>query len=222
MDQNKLFEEQLEDEEIITFFRKHWIEILPSLFLLFLMALGIVLLGIIFSFGLFPLPRADNPFFIIFYACFIFVTTIFLHYFFITILNYFFHVFIITNQRIVEIKKDLFRDDTIEFKKVEEIGDLQKDQQGIIRRIFNYGKLIGLKSSGDITLVPDPQYYLDIISRLKLEKAVPTLEEQVLEENNDKIDLRNNDNTPIYKDISGKEWVSPDFHPKDSKKQEKN
>jgi hypothetical protein len=90
-------------------------------------------------------------------------------------LKYFMSVTIITNYRIIEIKKTLFAQDSKEALDLRKIQDIQLEQHGLVKNIMKFGNLLislGNSESKTIFLVPNADYFFRLINRLKNEVIV--------------------------------------------------
>lgn len=168
---DKYFKGQYVDEEVVTFFREHWIKLLPELIIFG--AVVTVLTAFIFNFE----RIADASPSILVSRIILFLTVIafgyFIHRFFWKIISYFLNTVILTNFRIVEVSKILFVifvHDSQQTFDMKEIQDIQKKQDGFWKNILRFGTLIIMMSSSDIKTikyVPNPDYHFRLVNRIK-------------------------------------------------------
>lgn len=153
------------------FFRKHWTQFfrifllggaifLATLFIIFLLGLFITYFKII---SLYP--------FFIFMSLIIFIAAI--NIFFLQLFNFYFDFVLVTNCRIIVVRKTVFLrndNDAIDLTKIQDIGVVER---GIMNNYLNYGTLIIALSSSSppitISNVPNPHYYLEQLNRIKRE-----------------------------------------------------
>lgn len=172
---HKNFKGQLEDEVVITHFRRHWIQIFPALVLLPVCTAGIAALliykpflnetslgGTLLAFGLI-------------------ILTIMVHYQFLTIFRYYLSTVIITNLRVIILDKAVFLRDSRNAIDVEKILEMQKKQVGIFHHVFKFGTIkmdLAVGESINIHLVPQPDFYFKKMTEVKKnlapEKPDPT------------------------------------------------
>ena len=168
MTQEQLFRGQQPGEQVVCFFRKHWISMLPHLLFLAVFAV----LTIIYFFNLHRLHEAmPLALFKIIFLLTAFVSLSFVHYFFLKIIQHFFHVVIITNSRIIAMSKSLFVNDDKEAFDLRMIQEIHKHQNGFLSNLFQYGDLsITLTQSSAIlrlTCVPNPEHCFRLIIKAK-------------------------------------------------------
>jgi hypothetical protein len=159
----------VKEEKIQFFFRRHWTRFLYEIFFA---SLTTVLIGMI----LYMLGRlfllVPPGFIRSFYAFFaLTLTGAYIHIFFLRIINYFFNFVIVTDHRILIVRKTIFfRNDTdaIDLTKIQ---DITAESHGILRNYLNYGELIVILSSTMppvvLEFVPDPHYCLEQMNRVK-------------------------------------------------------
>ncbi len=167
---NLSFRGQMEDEEIIKFTRKHWITVMPDLipFLFYLAVIAVFLVNL----KQFNLPSLDVSYFQLIVVLGLLITAFSIHRFFMRLINYFMSVTIITNYRIVELKKTIFMQDTKESLDMRQIQDIQLQQNGLIRNMLKFGNLLitlGTSETRTIYLIPNADYFFRLINKLKNE-----------------------------------------------------
>ena len=125
---------------------------------------------------------------------FIFTLLIFItlaqHVFFLRFLNYYLDIVIITNYRIIDLKKSLFIHDEKEIIDLHEIQDTQKMQTGIFPNFLNYGDIKIVVPSMTRAMVlpymPRPEYYLNQINQLDISEK--DLKKKITKFRQDEID----------------------------------
>lgn len=175
------FKGQLEFEEVQCFYRKHWIVLLKDFFgfILFLIILGITAHNFksIHDFFL------QDSFFIAFLAfSLVGLFTLYIHKFFLRMIRYFLDIVIITNYRIVILDKSLYLRDSKDAIDLHKIQDIEKLQDGILRKICKFGNLVIILSATSNTktlkFTPNPDYHFRKINELKREYIQNRLKKQ--------------------------------------------
>lgn len=133
------FKGQKQHEEILLVVHRHWFDILSQFFIIFIMLL--MFFGGFVFFPLFFPSFSEN------YGqnLFLFLQNLFFiaiwMFFFIIWIDYYFDVWIVTNERIVNIEqKGLFSREVSELE-LENIQDITVDVLGVIPTFLNYGEL---------------------------------------------------------------------------------
>lgn len=168
------FKGQKPGEEILMVVHRHWFDILSQFFIIFIMLVlffsGFVFIPAFFSF--FKEGFGVNLFFFLQNLFLIFIWL----FFFLIWIDYYFDVWIVTNERIVNIEqKGLFSREVSELE-LENIQDITVDVLGIIPTFLNYGELFvqtaAEKERFVFHNVPDPYIIKDRIMNLqqKVEK----------------------------------------------------
>jgi len=128
------FHGQHNGEIIIKIIRRHWFNILEQYFII----IGILFL-MLASFQLLPMYFSDNDDLPIFFFIESFLAIIVWIYIFIIWIDFYFDVWIITNERIVNIEqKALFIRTTSELK-FDKIQDISINIVGLIQTVLNFG-----------------------------------------------------------------------------------
>jgi hypothetical protein len=166
---NRYFKGQHKNEFIACFCRKHWIVILPTL-------LGFVLFSTFVVITLLILSRQSIlPTSMVKFALLLAVAlgTLYIHRFFMKLVNYFLDIMILTNYRIITLRKTLYMHserDAIDMAKVQ---DVIKRQSGFLKNILQYGEIVitlsGASITKHITAIPNPDYHFRKINDLKRE-----------------------------------------------------
>ncbi len=163
------FDGQRNGENILLVIHRHWFDILSQFFIIFIMLL--LLFGS-YSLSTFFFANFGDP---TYHALFAFLRSLFFLFtwitFFIIWIDYYFDVWIVTNQRIVNIEqKGLFARSTSELR-LEKIQDVTTDVHGIISTFLNYGDILVQTAAEQEKFifrnVPDPYAIKDLIMRLQ-------------------------------------------------------
>jgi len=168
------FKGQLKYERFQFFFRRHWMKFfqivvfpLPIAFLIIpsLMVMGYFFIGLDYIF-----LRA----FFVFFSMILTFGLIAIG--FIQVINYYFDLVIVTDCRVLVVKKSVFlrnNSDALDLTKIQDIG---VEAHGILRNYLRYGSLvISLSTSAPpiyINYVPNPHNYLEWMNRVKREHIV--------------------------------------------------
>lgn len=164
---DKYFKGQLQDEEVILFLRRHWVALFDYLAgFLGMTILFVLVFGTTFFRSFIAEYRGILTFlFLLYYLG----STLFIHKFFLRLLNHFSHVVVITDQRIVYISKTVYVHSMLDSLRHTQIQDVRKEQEGIIKNWLNYGELcIVLTTSEEprtLHYVPNPEYHFRMINR---------------------------------------------------------
>ena len=160
-------------ENLVIFLRRHWInlffELLPFLFFTFLLLASY--LAIIFF-----LPNTDyNSYQVSLTNFLLALASLFVWAFlFIILIDYYLDVWIVTDERIVDIEqRGLFRREVSELL-LENIQDLTTEITGVIPTVFDYGNLYiqtaGKRERFQFQSIPHPERVRDLILVLSEEK----------------------------------------------------
>lgn len=174
MNPQSYFRGQIETEKIILFSRKHWLAIFPEI-VLFFFFLGMFTL-ILYAFAHFS-PTGPLPLLFQVIVVFLIIAIgLLIHHFFLRLIDYFLNVVVITDHRIVDIRKTLLLHDTKESIYFGEIQDVAFTQEGFLKNVLKFGELYitlgGGKEIKVFTHLPNPDYHFRIINDLK-NKAFP-------------------------------------------------
>lgn len=167
------FQGQRENETILAVIHRHWFDITTHFILI---GLFVALLGAIF----FTLPKIANPtsFFSHPIVILFFQNTFFLIlwlYAFLVWIDYYFDVWIITNERVINIEQKGLFVRTVSELKFSRIQDVTSEVRGMLPTILNFGDVkVQTASEEDFFLfrqVPDPYHVKDVImERLRTER----------------------------------------------------
>jgi len=162
------FQGQHENEQIIRIIHRHWFDILSNLLIVFALSfalIGSLLLAPLFL-GEFLTPATQGAFLFIETTMFIFLWL----YAFLIWIDYYFDVWIITNERIVNIEqKGLFTRRTSELR-FDRVQDVTSSVNGFLPTILNFGDVFVQTAAEEerfiFRQVPDPIAIKDEIMRL--------------------------------------------------------
>lgn len=166
---DKYFKGQQRDEELICFFRQHWIVILKDL-----ISLGIfILVTVLLIFNLNPISSVlagNTGFELLFLGIFVFLT-VYMHRVFLHLLNYFISIGIITDIRVLEHRRTLFLHDTMEAVDLAQIQNIERVGEGFLPNLLNYGDIkIFLNASNAVMIfskITNVKFHFRAISRAK-------------------------------------------------------
>lgn len=165
------FQGQHENEQVLHIIHRHWFNILSHLFII--IAFSVILIGGTVLFAIF-FPEAlsgENKRFFVFAenTFFIFIWL----FGFLVWIDYYFDIWIITNERIVNIEqRGLFMRQVSELRFLR-VQDVTSEVEGLLPTILNFGDVIvqtaGEESRFVFRQVADPYRVKDIIMRLAKE-----------------------------------------------------
>jgi hypothetical protein len=173
------FKGQKPEEQILLVLHRHWFDILTRFVLVFFMSF--VLFG---SFAFLPVffsQLRDNPA----NNLFLFLQSLFLMFTwivsFIIWIDYYFDVWIVTDQRIINIEQmGLFSRSTSELE-LEKVQDITTDIKGVLKTLLDFGDLqVQTAAEQEKFLfhnIPNPNYVKDLI--MKLQKKQEHTEEKI-------------------------------------------
>lgn len=169
------FQEKEDEEEIIVVLRQHWFTNVSWILTAILMAFLPLLLGIIplFSF----LPYNYQFVAIVFWYLIVFMFA------FEKFLTWYFNVYIITDERIIDIDFYNLLDKKFSEAKLSMIQDVTSRVSGLSQTIFNYGNVL-IQTAAEITeicfeKVPDPPRVIKILQQLRQEEELEAIEGRV-------------------------------------------
>jgi len=162
------FRGQMHDEEVITFFRDHWVVLIPKIisFVLFMAIMALFLFNIAF----FKLPSLDAIFFQAMVVLIIIASGFMIHRFFLSVIEYFLSITLITNYRIIHRRRTLYIFNHKESIYMRRIQDIQKQQDGLFKNILQFGELVINVLGPDLitlTTVPNPEYHFRLLNRIR-------------------------------------------------------
>jgi len=166
------FPGQQKGEEILLLLRRHWFILFMRLF--FVIISIIVLAAAYFLFGDLNSNFQESTF----YNLLVFgesLAMLFLwNFFFILWIDYYLDVWIVTNERVINIEQKGFFNRNISELKLTKIQDVTSEINGFIPTVLNYGNICVQTASevGRFTFyqIPNPNYVKNVIVKLQ-EKA---------------------------------------------------
>ena len=164
------FHGQHHGEKIIKIIRRHWFNIAQQYFIV----VGMVLL-ILVSLEIIPIYLIDQENATVFFFVQSFLAVILWLYSFIIWIDFYFDVWIITNQRIVNIEQKALFMRTVSELKFEKIQDVATDIKGLIPTVLNFGDVYAQTAANTERFlfhkVPDPQKIKGLIMNMQAMSA---------------------------------------------------
>ena len=155
----------MDEEVVLSYFRRHWIQIFPALMMLPLSCLICVLILVyILS------PASHTTLGISFLSLGLLFFTALIHNQFLSVFRYYLSTVIATNMRIVILDKSIFFRDSMTAIDLAKIQDIQKRQVGFLQHMFKFGSIRLTLSGGEpfeITLVPQPDFQFKKLNEIK-------------------------------------------------------
>lgn len=169
------FETREDEERIILFLRKHFITNVPWIFTAFIM-----LLVPTFITSLSILDAVPSNFRFLFILIWYLITTAYILESFLT---WFFNVYIITDERIVDIDFYNLIYKEVSDANLDRIEDVSYKMGGVIRTLFNYGDVL-IQTAAEVTnfdflAVPYPDKVAKVLQDLRMEEQQEVLEGRV-------------------------------------------
>ncbi len=166
---DKYFKGQQSNETLICFFRHHWVVMLRE-FIFFTIFLFVVSYSLRHINAIQEVLRGEYELKLLFGTAYI-ANTIYLHRFFIKLLNFFVNVCIITDTRIIDHKKTLFFTDSMDAIDLAQVQNIEKVQEGLMPSLLKYGNIKIFLTASDAVMtfhaVPNPRFHFRCISRQK-------------------------------------------------------
>jgi len=165
------FKGQMKYEQFQFFFRKHWVKFIQPI--LFSIPVGLLILVILIFLGRLTL-LVDIAFVRAFYVHFTLLISVgFFLLASLQMVNFYFDMAIVTDSRILIVKKTCFLKNNSDAIDLTKIQDIAVESHGILRNYLRYGQLIITLSTSAPPLVlyhvPDPHFYLEWTNRVKRE-----------------------------------------------------
>lgn len=163
------FKGQQSNETLICFFRHHWICLMREMayFIIFLLIVTYTLSKIE---TIKDILRGNRELKLLFVVGF-FLCTVYIHRFFIKMMNHFLNIRIITDMRIIDHQKTLFFSDTMDAIDMLQIQNIERIGEGLLPNLLKYGDIkIYLSASSAVrTLshVPNDKFHFRCITRQK-------------------------------------------------------
>lgn len=166
---DRLFKGQHPNEEFICFFRHHWIVILKE-FVLFSIFIAIVVYSIVEIDTIKSVLRGNRELKLFFYTGFL-MGTVYMHRFFLKLLNYFVNIGIITNIRVIDHQKTLFFTDNLDSIDMAQIQNVEKLQEGIFSNLLGYGDIKVFLTASDTVKtfrkIPNSKFHFRCLNRAR-------------------------------------------------------
>lgn len=166
---DQYFKGQQDGEELICFMRHHWIVLLKE-FCYFGIFAVVVYYTIAHVDVIQNVLRGNREMKLLFFTGFLFMT-IFIHRFFIKLLNFFLNICIITDVRVIEHHMTLFFKDSIDAIDMGQIQNLERVREGILPSLLGYGDIVifltASASAKTLHYIPNAKFHFRCISRQK-------------------------------------------------------
>ncbi len=166
---DKIFKGQQTDEQFLYFFRHHWIDLLREMvfFVIFVSAIAYLMLKMN---TIQDVLQGSREIKLLFFTVYLF-GTVYMHRFFIKMLNYFINVGVITDSRVIDHHKTLFFTDNQDSIDMAQIQNIEKVQEGVFPSLLQYGDIkIFLTASDTIKTfhkVPNAKFHFRALNRAK-------------------------------------------------------
>jgi hypothetical protein len=171
---NQNFRGQRQNEELICFFRHHWIYLTKEFAYLSLF-LVIVLISLAKFTEIQEIISGSREWKIFFFTSYL-TGTFYLHRFFIRMFNHFVQVGIVTDSRIIDHQKSIFFRDTMDSIDISKIQNIERVGDGFLPNMLGYG---------------DIRIFLTASSSIKTFYAIPNIESHFRSMNEQKQELQN-------------------------------
>lgn len=172
---NVRFENQEEEEKLILLLRRHTITNIPWIFI------TAILIVIPFFYQLFPLfdflPKHYLP--ILFLGWYLLIVA----FVFENFLLWFYNIYIITDERIIDVDFYHVLYKEISDAKIDKIQDVSYNQRGIFQAMFNYGDIL-IQTAAEKTQfvfekIPNPDQVVSVINLLIAEEEQEAIEGRI-------------------------------------------
>lgn len=171
---DKHFKGQHHNEHFICFFRHHWITLVRE-FLYFTIFSIFIVTFFIHVETIQEILRGNRELKMLFFMGFL-VETLYIHRFFIKLLNYFVNIGIITNIRVIDHQKTVFFRDTLDSIDMAQIQNIEKIQDGVLPSLLGFGDIkIFLTASDTVktfSAVPHSKFHFRCINRQKEDRQM--------------------------------------------------
>ncbi len=169
------FETQEKEEQIILLLRRHWITNFHWIFIALIMILAPLILNVVPLLEFMP-PRFQLMTVIIWYL----LTLAFV---FESFLSWFFNVYIITDERIVDVDFTSLTYRRISDAQIERVQDITYKTGGLLRAVFDYGDVFiqtaGKSPEIDFESVPKPDKVVRVLNQLIIQEQQEKIEGRV-------------------------------------------
>jgi hypothetical protein len=169
------FDNREDEEEIILVLRRHWFTNLHWILLCILMLFAPSLLSFIPLLGFFP-GRYQFVFILFWYL--ITLAIAFEHF-----LSWYFNVFVITEERVIDIDFNNMLSTKFSEAKISMIQDVTSTKGGVSQTIFNYGTIL-IQTAAEIPviqieLIPNPSLVIKVLQQMRGEEEQEALEGRI-------------------------------------------
>lgn len=166
---DRFFKGQQANEQFICFFRHHWIDLLKD-FLIFFIFMGGVIMAIRYAGEIQEILRGDRHLKLFFFTGYL-LGTVYIHHFFIKMLNYFVNVGIITDLRVIDHHKTIYFIDSADSVDMSQIQNIERIVEGVVPSLLNFGDIKMFLNASDAVVtfrrVPNVQFHYRCIARAK-------------------------------------------------------
>lgn len=173
--ENLKFETMDKDEKVVLFLRKHWITNIPWIFITLVMFITPIFVSPLSLFDSIP----DNFMFVFILIWYLISTAYFLESF----LTWFFNVYLVTDERIVDIDFYNLIYKEVSDANIDKIQDVTYNMGGVIRTLFNYGDIMVQTASEvpnfEFVAVPKPDKVAKVLQDLRIEEQQEAIEGRV-------------------------------------------
>jgi len=166
------FDSRQDDEEIILVLRRHWFTNLSWIIIALFMFLAPLVLSYFPFFNLFP--QAFHFIMILFWYLLSFAIA------FEKFLSWYFNVFIVTEERVVDIDFYNIIDKKMSEAKISMIQDITVKTNGVAQTLFNFGTIL-VQTAAEVPVitvekVPSPNTVLQVLQQMRSEEEQEVLE----------------------------------------------
>lgn len=166
------FDQRDTDEEIILVLRRHWFTNIGWMILTVLMCFGPLFLSIV------PFLKSFPPNYKIIAILFWYLITFMMA--FEKFLAWYFNVFIITEERVIDVDFDNLLNKEITEAKISMIQDVTYNVIGVAQTLFNFGTVIIQTASEipmiEVAYIPNPNAVVKILQQMRLEEEEEALQ----------------------------------------------
>lgn len=161
-----------DDEEIILVLRRHWLTNFPWIITAIFMVFAPLLL---LSFSIWNIfPPNYRLILVLFWYLLTFATA------FENFLSWYFNVFILTEERVIDIDFFNLLDKKMSEAKISMIQDVTSKTRGISQTLFNYGSVL-IQTASEIPLIkidriPNPDLVLQVLQQMRSEEEQEALD----------------------------------------------
>jgi len=169
------FDTRDDEEEIILVLRRHWFTNVHWILLFIFMLLAPALLSFVPLLNFFPV-RYQTVFILFWYM--ITFAIAFEHF-----LSWYFNVFIITEERVIDVDFYNMLSKKFSEAKISMIQDVTSTQGGVSQTVFNYGTIL-IQTAAEIPvikieLIPNPALVIKVLQQMRGEEEQETLEGRI-------------------------------------------